>query len=63
MQLMLDSAEATVLREVLTAHLAGLRVEIGRCDHREYRDMLRHRDEVLERIVTQLSASEGGGLT
>ena len=57
MQLTLSSAEATVLREVLTAHLASLRVEIGRSDHREYREMLRQRDEVLERIVAQLGPS------
>ena len=56
MQLNLSAAEATVLREVLTTHLASLRVEIGRSDHREYRDMLRQRDEVLERIVAQLSS-------
>jgi len=55
MQLTLNSTEATVLREVLTTHLAALRVEIGRSDHREYREMLRQRDEVLERIVARLS--------
>lgn len=57
MQLTLSSTEATVLHEVLTAHLAALRVEIGRSDHREYREMLRQRDEVLERIVAQLGPS------
>ena len=57
MQLTLDSTEATVLHEVLTAHLATLRVEIGRADHRDYREMLRQRDEVLERIVARLSVS------
>ncbi|MBP1687033.1 MAG: hypothetical protein H6Q33_3176, partial [Deltaproteobacteria bacterium] len=54
MQLNLSASEASVLREVLTSHLASLRVEIGRSDHREYREMLRERDEVLERIVAQL---------
>jgi len=54
MQLTLTATEATVLREVLTAHLASLRVEIGRADHREYRERLRQRDAVLERIVAQL---------
>ena len=58
MQLVLSSTEATVLREVLTAHLASLRVEIGRSDHREYREMLRQRDEVLERILAQLETSQ-----
>ena len=41
-------------------NLAMLRVEIGRSDHREYRDMLRQRDELLERIVAQLSPSDAG---
>ena len=54
MQVTLDATEARILHEVLTSHLATLRVEIGRADHREYRDMLRQRDEVLERIVAQL---------
>lgn len=58
MQLNLSATEANVLREVLTSHLASLRVEIGRSDHREYRDMLRQRDEVLERIVAQLGPNE-----
>lgn len=58
MQLNLSASEASVLREVLTSHLASLRVEIGRSDHREYRDMLRQRDEVLERIVAQLGPSD-----
>ncbi len=58
MQLNLSATEASVLLEVLTSHLAALRVEIGRSDHREYRDMLRQRDEVLERIVAQLSRNE-----
>ena len=54
MQVTLDATEATILHEVLTSHLATLRVEIGRTDHREYRDMLRQRHEVLERIMAQL---------
>ena len=58
MQLNLSASEASVLREVLTSHLASLRVEIGRSDHREYRDMLRQRDEVLEGIVAQLGPNE-----
>ncbi len=58
MQLNLSATEASVLLEVLTSHLAALRVEIGRSDHREYRDMLRQRDEVLERIVAQLTRNE-----
>ena len=58
MQLTLHSQETIVLREVLTAHLAALRVGIGRSDHREYRDMLRERDEMLERILAQLGGEE-----
>jgi len=58
MQLTLTSQEETVLREVLTAQLAELRVGIGRSDHREYRDMLRKRDEVLEHILAQLGDEE-----
>jgi hypothetical protein len=61
MQLNLSATEATELREVLTSHLASLRVEIGRSDHREYRDMLRQRDEVLERIVAQLGPGDDRG--
>ncbi len=61
MQLNLSSTEAAVLREVLTSHLAALRVEIGHTDHREFREMLRRRDEVLERIVARLG--QGGEST
>lgn len=56
MQLTLTSEEADALREVLTAHLAELRVEIGRADHRKFRDMLRQQDEMLERILAKLGA-------
>ena len=57
MQLTLTSEEAKVLHEILTTHLAALRVEIGRSDHREYRDMLRRRNDVMEHIVAQLQAA------
>ena len=60
MQLTLTSEEATVLAELLTSQLAALRVEIGRSDHREYRDMLRRRSEVMEHIAALL---EAGGAT
>ena len=60
MQLTLSSDEATVLAELLTSQLAALRVEIGRSDHREYRDMLRRRCEVMEHIAAQLEAGGAG---
>ena len=60
MQLTLTSEEAKVLAEILTSQLAALRVEIGRSDHREYRDMLRRRNDVMEHIAAQL---EAGGAT
>jgi len=56
MQLTLTSEETRVLHEILTSQLAALRVEIGRSDHREYRDMLRKRAEVMEHIAGQLAA-------
>jgi hypothetical protein len=56
MQLTLTSEEADALREVLTAHLAELRVEIGRTDHREFRERLREQDELFERILARLGA-------
>lgn len=58
MNLTLTPEEGTVLHEILTAQLAALRVEIGRSDHRAYRDMLRQRSEVMEHIVAQLEAAE-----
>jgi hypothetical protein len=57
MQLNLSATEADVLRKVLVAHLAALRVEIGHTDHREFREMLLRRDETLERVLAQLRPS------
>lgn len=51
----LTSEEAYVLRETLGAYLSDLRMEMADTDRKDFRDQLRHRKEVLERIADALA--------
>ena len=46
----------TVLRELLESERSRLLVEIRHTDHRSYRDELRHRLEVVERLLETCQA-------
>ena len=53
--LKLSSEEAYVLRETLTSYLSELRMEIVDTDRKDFRDQLKHRRALLERVVDALA--------
>ncbi|MCA9674141.1 MAG: hypothetical protein H6709_04850 [Kofleriaceae bacterium] len=44
----MSGAEVDALLDLLEVNLSGLRVEIGRTDHRDYKQRLQNRYDVLE---------------
>jgi hypothetical protein len=50
-RLNLDNEQLTTLAEMLEARQASLLVEIRHTAHRSYRDELRHRLEVVEKLL------------
>ena len=54
--LRLTSEELTLLSELLESAHANLLVEIRHTDHRSYRNELRQRLELVERLIETLSA-------
>jgi hypothetical protein len=54
----LSSEEAYVLRETLTSYLSELRMEIVDTDRKDFRDQLKHRRALLERVVDALAPHE-----
>jgi len=54
----LSSEEAYVLRETLEAYLSDLRMEIADTDRMDFRDQLKHRRELLERVLSALAPHE-----
>ena len=54
-RLELTSEEAYVLRETLESYLSDLRMEIADTDRKDFRDQLKHRKELLERITDALA--------
>lgn len=57
----LSGEEAMLLAELLEAARARLLIEIRRTDHRAFRDELRHRLAVLERVIERLNPTEHAG--
>ena len=57
MQVSLDIEQAQVLREMLENTLTQLRVESARADSHDFREMLHHREEVVESMLTKLNVS------
>jgi len=53
-QLELSPEEATTLRETLTAVLSDLRYEINSTDAHDYREQLKVKQGILERVIGQL---------
>lgn len=51
----LSSEEAYVLRDTLESYLSDLRMEIADTDRQEYREQLKHRKQILERIAGVLT--------
>ena len=54
MQVNLDTEQAQVLQEMLENTLTQLRVESARADSQDFRKMLHHREEVVEKLLTAL---------
>lgn len=50
----LTNEEAEVLRELLRHHVAEMDVEVGRTDTWDFKMMLKHRREVLEKTLSKL---------
>lgn len=53
-QLDLDPHDAKILHEMLEARLSELFDEIAHTDARDYKEMLREKRRILERVVSQL---------
>jgi hypothetical protein len=51
----LSSEDAWILRDTLESYLSDLRMEIADTDRQDYRDQLKHREAVLERIAASLA--------
>jgi hypothetical protein len=51
----LSSEEAYVLRETLETYLSDLRMEIADTDRMDFRDQLKHRRALIERVVDALA--------
>jgi hypothetical protein len=51
LELNLDHEEREILVDLLETRLADLRMEIGRTSRLAYRDMLRKKKKVLEKVV------------
>jgi hypothetical protein len=54
----ITSAERDVLREMVSGMLSELRMEIADTDRLEYREMLRARKSVLQRVLDAIEPSE-----
>jgi hypothetical protein len=59
LNLELSAAEQAVLREVLETAVSELGTEISATDAKEYRDDLKARREVLQRVIAALGGEAG----
>ena len=55
MYVSLDREQAEVLREILQNTLKQVRIESARTDAHDFREMLHHREDVLESLLVKLS--------
>ena len=53
-RLEIDSEEKKDLKEVLQGCLDSLKVEVSHTDHRAFRDMLKQKEEVLQKVLGKL---------
>ena len=52
----LADEEAEVLRSVLEEYISELRMEVANTDSMDFRDALKHKEEILKRLAGQLIA-------
>jgi hypothetical protein len=57
MQLELTGEDAAVLYDLLNAYLPELRWEVARTEHREFRHTMELRQDLVERLLVQLTES------
>jgi hypothetical protein len=53
-QLDLKPDEQKVLKETLESYLSDLRMEIADTDNKDYREQLKHRKDILNKVVAAL---------
>ena len=58
-QLVLNDEEQRVLSEILESELADLRVEVSETGSYEYKKMLKHREEIIKKILGILHQAQG----
>lgn len=51
----LTAEEMEVLREILQHELTQMEVEVFRTDSRDFKEMLKHRRDILEHLMAKLS--------
>ncbi|MHB1162895.1 MAG: hypothetical protein ACYC3V_21555 [Chloroflexota bacterium] len=54
MELVLQPEEAQLLREVLSAYLSDLRMEISNTDRQEWREQMKEREAAIKEIIVRL---------
>ena len=52
----LTEEEAMILQDIIETFIEGIRVEILHTDKREYREMLKQQEKVVQKILEQLEA-------
>lgn len=60
-QIDLDPDERARLAEILEGTLSDLRMEISHTDQKDFRDMLKRRKEVLQKVLDALGRGAGEG--
>lgn len=53
----LNEEEQRILAELLESDISDLRMEIADTDNAAYREMLKHREHVLRRLLAKLQAA------
>jgi hypothetical protein len=61
MELILSDDDARTLRDVLSDHLRDLRLEVARTEAKDFRHALVLRQELVERVLTQLEGKHASG--
>ena len=62
LELDLDLKEREILSDIIETALADLRMEIGRTDRKDFREMLKVRKQVLQKTLTYLRGERLSGM-
>ena len=62
MRLELSNAEERILREVLESTLSDLRMEMADTDSKDFRDTLKERKRVLEKVLAAMGPPRPGAV-